>query len=85
MPRRADPERIYAARRAATFRRLVDVDHLDALDAEHWIARWELEAAVQDLERLTAEFWDAGARWIHKSVPRAGARRGRGGIRGIRM
>lgn len=64
MPRRPDPERIYIARRAATFRRLVDVDHVDEPDAEHWIARWEREAQAQELERLSAEFWDAGGRWI---------------------
>jgi hypothetical protein len=62
--RRPDPERIYQARRSATFRRLVDVDHVDELDAEHWIARWERQAESQGLERLTPEFWDAGGRWI---------------------
>jgi hypothetical protein len=74
--RRADPERIYLARRAATFRRLVDVDHFDELAAEHWIARWEREADAQDVPRLTAEFWDAGGRWIRD---RRSARNGSGG------
>jgi capsular polysaccharide biosynthesis protein len=37
--RRAKPEKIYLARRAATFNRLVAERHLDELDAEHWIAR----------------------------------------------
>lgn len=64
MTRRPDPEWIYQARRSATFRRIVDVDHLDELDAEHLIARWERAAESQGLERLSAEFWDAGARWI---------------------
>jgi hypothetical protein len=39
MARRADPERIYQARRAATFRRLIDVDRLDEFLAEHWVSR----------------------------------------------
>lgn len=32
MPRKPDPERIYLARRAATFRRLADHEHLGELD-----------------------------------------------------
>jgi hypothetical protein len=51
MARRADPERIYLARRAATFRRLVDDDHLGELDAEHWIAAWEREAEASGRQR----------------------------------
>jgi hypothetical protein len=39
MARRADPERIYKARRAETFRPLIDVDRLDELLAEHWVSR----------------------------------------------
>ena len=57
-------ERIYEARRAAAFRRLVDVDHMDQLDAEHWIARWEREAQTLGVGRYAAEFWPDGAVWI---------------------
>jgi hypothetical protein len=62
--RRADPERIYAARRAATFHRLVDADRLDELDAEHWIARWERHAAELELARFEPAFWENAAGWI---------------------
>lgn len=57
MARRADPERIYEARRAATIRRLVDADHLDEIDADHRIAAWERHAESEGIERLTAAFW----------------------------
>jgi hypothetical protein len=67
-------ERIYLARRAATFRRLVDVDHMDELDAEHWIAHWEREAKTLGVGRLSAEFWPDGGAWIAEQWK---ARRGR--------
>ncbi len=62
--RKPDPERIYRARRAATFRRLVDELRLDELDAEHWIAAWEREATSQGVDRHTSSFWDHGRNWI---------------------
>jgi hypothetical protein len=64
MTRRADPERIYQARRAATFHRLADVDRLDELHAEHWIARWEREAELLRVGRYSSEFWSDGGVWI---------------------
>lgn len=71
--RRADPERIYQARRAATFRRLADAERLDELDAEHWVSAWEREAETRPIERLSARFWDEGERWIaeRRSDPRS--------------
>jgi hypothetical protein len=62
--RRADPERIYLARRAATFNRMVTAERMDPLDAEHWIARWEREAESLGIDRLTEQFWQDGDRWI---------------------
>lgn len=54
------------ARRAANFRRLADVERLDELDAEHWIAAWEREGERLGLERHSQAFWEAGRRWIGK-------------------
>ena len=62
--RKPDPERIYLARRAARFRRLVDEQRLDELNAEHWIAAWEREAAFRGLDRHSAGFWQDGEAWI---------------------
>jgi len=62
--RKPDPERIYLARRAATFHRLVDEQRLDELDAEHWIAGWEREADARGQGRHSEAFWSEGSRWI---------------------
>lgn len=64
MSRRADPERIYVARRAAVFAKLTGPGVIDELEAEHRIAAWEREAERQGLDRLTAAFREAGDRWI---------------------
>lgn len=61
---RRDPVRIYAARRAATFRRLVDAERFSEPAAEDWISRWEQEAALLGVGRYSAEFWTDGAIWI---------------------
>lgn len=71
MTRRADPERIYLARRAATFAILTQTRAIDELDAEHWIARWEREAERQGLDRLSADFWATGRDWIGGEPPEA--------------
>jgi len=62
--RKPDPETIYHARRSATFRRLVDEQRLDELDAEHWIARWEREAEMRSLDRHFGTFWQDAEQWI---------------------
>lgn len=64
MGRRADPERIYQARRAAVSSKLTGPGVIDALEAEHRIAAWEREAERQGLDRLTPAFWEAGDRWM---------------------
>jgi hypothetical protein len=64
--RKPDPERMYLARRAAHFRRLVLEHRLDELEAEHWIAAWEREAESRGLDRHGATFWDDGRVWIEE-------------------
>lgn len=64
MTRRADPEGIYQARRAAELRRLADDGRLGDVEAEHWIGQWESEAATLGLDRHTQRFWEEGDRWI---------------------
>lgn len=43
--------------------RLADHYYLGELDAEHWVSRWEREG-TRTIERLAAQFWDEGERWI---------------------
>lgn len=64
MTRRADPERIYQARRAATFGNLTRTGVVDELEAEHRIAAWERSPEAAALDRLTSAFWDAADRWL---------------------
>jgi hypothetical protein len=54
--RRADPDRIYQARRAAIRNRLTDEDRLPPELADVWIAAWEVEAADRGIERYSAAF-----------------------------
>jgi hypothetical protein len=61
---RGDPERIYRAQRAGIFRRLVDAERVNELDAEHWISPWEREAEGAGRKRGSLGFWDAAWRWI---------------------
>lgn len=67
MSRRADPERIYQARRSAVFRKLTATGAIDELDAQHWIAAWERSPQAELADRLTPEFWEAGELWILSS------------------
>lgn len=69
MARRADPERIYAARRAAVRYSLMDYG-MDEATANRWCDAWELEATGRDLPR-DATYWLAGEKWI--AAERAGA------------
>jgi hypothetical protein len=64
MSRRADPERIYQARRAATFSRLTQAERLDPLDAEHLISAWERSEQAKSLDRFTQAYWEEADRWI---------------------
>lgn len=67
MTRRADPERIYVARRAALFRKLSGTGVIDELEAEHWISAWERSPEAELVDRLTPAFWEAGQLWISSS------------------
>lgn len=72
MTRCIDPDRLYQARRAAHFSRLIAMRTIDELEAEHLLSRWEREAERIGLDRHEAGFWTAGEVWILEQ------RRGRG-------
>ncbi len=59
MPRRADPERIFEARRAGVRARLTGTG-MPLETAERWCDSWELEAAGRGLPRDGA-YWQEGA------------------------
>jgi hypothetical protein len=63
MARRADPERIYLARRAAALGRLEGA-WLPPERAEELVAAWEQEAAERRLERFSVAYWQAGWEWM---------------------
>ncbi len=62
MSPRADPERIFAARRAAVRYGLMDTG-MDEATANRWCDAWELEAAGRQRARDN-EYWRAGQEWI---------------------
>ena len=62
--RKPNAKSIYLARRAAHFRRLVNLHHHDELDAEHWLSAWERETEGRGLDRYARTFWQDGQEWI---------------------
>jgi hypothetical protein len=50
MARRADPERLHQARRAAVRNSLTDYG-ISLEDAERWCTAWEVQAAMLELSR----------------------------------
>lgn len=62
MSRRSTPERLHAARRAATVARLISEREL-AERAEALVAEWEVIADAQGRER-DGVYWQAGWTWI---------------------
>jgi hypothetical protein len=72
MGRRADPERISQAGRAAIRNRLLS-DGLAPEMAERWLAAWEVEAAMRELPR-DSNYWTVGETWIaeERAARRAG-------------
>lgn len=66
---RGDPERIYQAQRAGTFRRLVDAERVDVIEAEHLLSSWAREAEAIGLTSRSARYWDDAWTWI--AVPRS--------------
>lgn len=65
MARRADPKRIFTARRMAT-RNVLQSEGLPLETAEAWCDEWELEPDTQEFDRATAECWVIGLAWIHE-------------------
>lgn len=61
--RRGNPERIYQAQRRGIFRRLVDEQGVNELDAEHLITRWEREAEATGQAR-DGHCWSDAWAWI---------------------
>jgi len=62
LSRRADPERIHQARRAATLNGLTDYG-MSLEDAERWCDAWEAEAARLELPK-DKNYWTVGSAWI---------------------
>jgi hypothetical protein len=62
MSRRADPERIFQARRGA-IRNTLTGSGMPLEAAERWCDSWEQEAAGRGLPR-DAGYWRLGAEWI---------------------
>jgi hypothetical protein len=60
--RRADPERIHQARRAAVRNSLTDYG-MSLGDAERWCDSWEAEAARRELPK-DRDYWTVGSAWI---------------------
>jgi hypothetical protein len=60
--RRADPERIHQARRAAVRNGLTDYG-MSVQDAERWCDGWEVEAQRLELPR-DSNYWTVGSAWI---------------------
>jgi hypothetical protein len=64
MARRADPERIHQARRAANRNGLTDYG-TPLEDAKRWCDAWETEAAAsRNVQRNDRDYWTIGAAWI---------------------
>ena len=62
MARRADPQHIYQAGRAALRDRLLSTG-MDPETAKVWLTKWELAAATRAIS-TTGDFWTAGDAWI---------------------
>jgi hypothetical protein len=52
-----DPERSYQAQRAGIFARLNRQEHVNELQAEHLIVRWEREAEAAGRPRGSLHYW----------------------------
>jgi hypothetical protein len=62
MSRRSTPERIEAARRAATLARLRG-EGLTEDVAEQWLTAWDAQAAERGLTSREAAYWEAAWTW----------------------
>jgi hypothetical protein len=66
MARRADPERIYAAKRAGTVARYTS--RVGAERAERLMAGWETEADARGLVRGQTPFWSDANAWFQEQL-----------------
>lgn len=64
MPDPDDPRLPYAILRMGLFERLVRVDRVPLLDAEHWIREWEAKAEDIGRPRDSDGYWAEAHRWI---------------------
>ena len=62
--RRADPTRIWEARRAAVRNRLTDDERVSGALAERWLCAWDAEAGRRGIDRLDPDYWRDGTGWI---------------------
>jgi hypothetical protein len=62
MARRADPDRIFEARRSAVLYSLMDTG-MDEAAADRCCGEWIIEATNRGLPK-DAEYWRRGAEWI---------------------
>jgi hypothetical protein len=63
--RRADPKRIFVARRIAV-RNWLSAEGMSEPTAEAWCDAWEAEASRLELDRASSEYWPLGSAWIHE-------------------
>jgi hypothetical protein len=64
MSRRADPVRIYEARRAGMTRRLVETFGLTEERAEALLRAWQAEAERCGVRRFEVGYWTTAEAWI---------------------
>jgi hypothetical protein len=69
--RKPNAENVYIARRTARFRRLVDAERVDELDAEYLISAWEQEAESRGLDRHSDRYWTEAEGWFAEQRRRA--------------
>jgi hypothetical protein len=69
MARRADPERIKEARRAAIRNVLIDESRMSPEVADEWTAKWEAEALRKGIEP-SSEYWNIGLVWMSEQLGR---------------
>ena len=62
MSRRADPEDIYLARRAAILS-ILTTSGVSVERAERLVREWELDAEGRGIPRLERTFWEGAAEW----------------------
>jgi hypothetical protein len=65
---RPDPDRWAQGLRSAILARLSQDEHLDELDAEHWVAAWERHATTEGLDPIEDGYWKAAWKWISEQL-----------------